>query len=193
MLTHKFYLIFRSSSVLLCLRNSSKALAPSLPNPLYDKSSVRKKMFPFKINNTPSEVQESTFQSRKDFWMKWRLLLNLQSMSWKLSEGIWRREDIISLTSRPFANAMAPFPRMQFQARLSDFIPVFSAMAAPRISPEERDEEKESVMLKTVFIIDNYSKKSFVCLLCALFVMCFRSHLADHRVTGGDVPCSRAQ
>lgn len=31
---------------------------------------------------------------------------------------------------------MAPFPRMQFQARLNHFIPVFSAMAAPRISPK---------------------------------------------------------
>lgn len=44
---------------------------------------------------------------------------------------------------------MAPFPRMQFQARLSDFIPVFSATAAPRISPkgqaERREREKERV------------------------------------------------
>ncbi len=64
------------------------------------------------------------------------------------------------LTSRPLANAMAPFPRMQFQARLSDFIPVFSAIAAPRISPEgrrkmERNNIGELLLLIQCIIVSN--------------------------------------
>lgn len=48
---------------------------------------------------------------------------------------------------------MAPFPRMQFQARLSDFIAVFSAIAAPRISPEGRRKMEKSNMGELLLLI----------------------------------------
>lgn len=72
----------------------------------------------------------------------------------KINHGCWvekisqyvpveHERSVIMFTPRPLAKATAPFPRMQFQDRLSDFIPVFSATAAPRISPKGQGERRE--------------------------------------------------
>ena len=47
------------------------------------------------------------------------------------------RQDGAVVTPRPLAKTMAPLSRMQFHARLSEFMPMLSATACPRVSPVE--------------------------------------------------------